>query len=148
MVRVSRLIGLKPEPGFFISSQRVLPHHEFEASSCPFFSLTSGLKPPMTFGIMSGLDYYYKNVFSEMTHHTCSHIYMCIHTMYRFLSHAHMCTSTFTNKYIRMHTHTYDFQSSKEWEMDFTKSRRQIPYPNNTCILSLTGTPLALDLEK
>lgn len=68
--------------------------------------------------------------------------------MYRFLSHAHMCTRTFTNKYICEHTHMYDFQSSKEWEIDFTKSRRQIPYPNNICILSLTGTPLALDLEK
>ena len=78
----------------------------------------------MTFGIMSGLDYYYKNVFSETTHHTCSHTCMCIHTMYRFLSHAHMCTFTFTNKYIHVHTHTYDFQSSKEWEIDFTKSRR------------------------
>ena len=140
----------KPEPACFMSSssRRVLPHHEFAASSCPFFSLISGPEPPTTFDIMSGLNSYYKNVFSEMTHHTYSHTHMCIHTMYRFLSHAHMCTCTFTNKYICEHTYMYDFQSSKEWEIDFTKSRRQIPYPNNTCILSLTGTPLALDLEK
>ena len=83
---------------------------------------------------------------SQKWHTTHVHTHVCVYTQCTGFS--HMCTGTFTNKYICEHTYMYHFQSSEEWEIDFIKSRRQIPYPNNTCILSLTGIPLALDLEK
>lgn len=129
LVRVSKLIDLEgwarlfhELSGFYlILKSWIYSFRLFVFLPAPF-SQTS-----VTFGHLLWLVFLLQECLLRNDTHTRSCTYMCVHTCIH-TSLFHMHTYAHMHTYKQIHTDAYDFQSSKECEVDSTKSRLQIPY--------------------